>query len=254
MAWHINNTVTNRVVLNHINLHKKASASVLIDGILQALIVKSPQIFATDIRSGSDVYPTDPNGYRPGTATTPPVGFRFSALSFPTTYIGGETNSTCHIEMEGTGNFGGYKVQTTIDRIFNSAVSTSQPTTYLAFSWTTAAMNGTGVYFTPNNNGSKIVVILTGKGWCSSVGTIFYMLRYGTGTKPNHGDAVVGTAIGGEIEIASAVAFAECPITRALVISGLTAGVRYWVDLSAYVGVSGSTGYLNVVDTTTLEL
>jgi hypothetical protein len=92
-------------------LKRMADASFLIDGTLQALVARVPLLYSLDMRSGSDA-----SGYTAGTASTAPIGFRISANQFTTTYIGGATDSTCQMELGGSANFGGYKVETVNNR------------------------------------------------------------------------------------------------------------------------------------------
>jgi hypothetical protein len=129
---------------------RMADASMLVDGTLQALVARVPLLYSVDLRSGSDE-----NGYHAGTAISAPIGFRISANPFPTTYIGGATDSTCMMELGGSANFGGYKVATVnsriqpVNRIINGyfytdlngwSTSGANPPTYQAAS----ATSGTG--------------------------------------------------------------------------------------------------------------
>jgi hypothetical protein len=92
---------------DNLYFRRMADASLIVDGTLQALVARVPLLYSLDMRSGSDA-----SGYTPGTATTPPIGFRISATSFTTTYIGGATDSTCRMELGGSANFGGHQVAT----------------------------------------------------------------------------------------------------------------------------------------------
>lgn len=69
-------------------------------------------------------------GYTAGTSSVAPVGFKQSGPAFTTTYLGGATDTNCHFEMEGTGNFGGYKVATVNNRVFGTSTTWSTPGTY----------------------------------------------------------------------------------------------------------------------------
>jgi hypothetical protein len=96
---------------NNFYARRMADASMIVDGTLQALVARVPLLYSLDMRSGSDE-----NGYQKGTASSAPIGFRISANPFTTNYIGGATDSTCQMELGGSANFGGYKVQTVNDR------------------------------------------------------------------------------------------------------------------------------------------
>jgi hypothetical protein len=95
-------------------MRRMADASLLVDGVLQALVARVPLLYSLDMRSGSDA-----SGYQAGTAIAAPIGFRISANQFSTTYIGGTTDLTCQMELGGSANFGGYRVSTVADRAMN---------------------------------------------------------------------------------------------------------------------------------------
>ena len=59
--------------------------------------------------------------YTPGNSSSGPVGYKLSGPAFTTTYIGGGTNASCHFELEGTANFGGYQVATVLNNIAGAA-------------------------------------------------------------------------------------------------------------------------------------
>jgi hypothetical protein len=100
---------------DNLYLRRMADASLIVDGTLQALVARVPLLYSLDMRSGSDA-----SGYQAGTNSSAPVGFRISATQFTTTYIGGTTDSDCHMELSGSENIGGYKAQTYADRVFQT--------------------------------------------------------------------------------------------------------------------------------------
>jgi hypothetical protein len=108
-------STTTRYLIDDLYARRMADASMIVDGTLQALVVKTPLLYSLDIRSGSDA-----SGYTAGTAIHAPIGFRISAIPFNTTYIGGTTDSTCQMELGGSVNIGGYKAQTYADRVFQT--------------------------------------------------------------------------------------------------------------------------------------
>jgi len=56
--------------------------------------------------------------YVAGSYGNAPQGFKQSGYAFTTTFEDGSTSSNCFQEIGGDGNFGGYKVQTVNDRVF----------------------------------------------------------------------------------------------------------------------------------------
>jgi hypothetical protein len=85
-------------------LKRMADAYMIVDGTLQALVTKTPLLYSLDMRSGSDA-----SGYTPGTATTPPIGFRISANGFTSTLLGGAT-FTAQVELGYGVNLMGYQL------------------------------------------------------------------------------------------------------------------------------------------------
>jgi hypothetical protein len=90
--------------LDNLYARRMADASMIVDGTLQALVARVPLLYSLDMRSGSDA-----SGYTPGTATTPPIGFRISAGGFTSTLLGGAT-FTAQVELGYGVNLMGYQL------------------------------------------------------------------------------------------------------------------------------------------------
>jgi hypothetical protein len=117
---------------------------------------------------------------------------------------------------------------------------------------TAGVMAGLGQYVTPTKNGS-VLAICCGYAGCSQLQRIVMGgFRYGTGTKPVHGAAIVGTDPGGGLfTLYTAIAGQYAPFCIAVVVTGLTVGTQYWFDI--WYGVNGGTGTLYSSAVTVLE-
>jgi hypothetical protein len=71
-------------------------------------------------------------------------------------------------------------------------------------------------------------------------------IKYGTGTAPSNASAVTGTSVGAGIACSVAAAGQLIPFSTAAVITGLTAGTQYWVDLQLLALTGGSATIVNL--------
>ncbi|HTA83602.1 MAG TPA: collagen-like protein [Bacteroidia bacterium] len=119
---------------------------------------------------------------------------------------------------------------------------------------TAALMQGLGATITPGASG-KILVVISAQIANSTLndgGRI--QLYYGTGTAPANGAAVTGTAVGGTIEYGDVKTAGNFyPISTNVIITGLTTGTTYWVDLSL-IALTGGTASLSNVSISIIEL
>jgi hypothetical protein len=105
VMFHINSAAGNGdFIIDDLYARRMADASLIVDGTLQALVARVPLLYSLDMRSGSDA-----SGYTAGTATTPPIGFRFSANGFTSTAIGGAT-FLAQVELGYGVNLGGFQI------------------------------------------------------------------------------------------------------------------------------------------------
>jgi hypothetical protein len=95
------------VFFDDLYFRRMADANLIVDGTLQALVARVPLLYSLDMRSGSDA-----SGYQAGTNSSAPVGFRISAMPFPTSYLGASGQDATLVQMElGAGiNIAGYKL------------------------------------------------------------------------------------------------------------------------------------------------
>ena len=78
-------------------------------------------------------------------------------------------------------------------------------------------------------------------------------ISYGTGAHPNNGDAVTGTQVGGNPVFKQAVASDNMCFSIEYLITSLTLGTAYWLDL-AVEAVTGGTITLTQVSVVAIEI
>ena len=127
-------------------------------------------------------------------------------------------------------------------------------------STTTYFMQGLAGAITPNRSGN-ILLIISGTVIDSTVTAgdgIEYQLSYGTGAAPANTAALVGTQVGEpqSYKNVNTVVAADvaAPFSTSAVITGLTLGTAYWLDLAAKSLGTASSGGLSNVSVTAVEL
>lgn len=118
---------------------------------------------------------------------------------------------------------------------------------------TTAIMMGLAGSFTPNTS-TRILVIVSGQMANTTINDGATVdLRYGTGTAPANGAAVTGTLKGKAQTMTSLVAAQRSGFCLTSVITGLTVGTAYWIDLSL-MAVTGGTANVYGLTITVIEI
>jgi hypothetical protein len=78
-------------------------------------------------------------------------------------------------------------------------------------------------------------------------------IRYGTGAAPANGDALTGTTAGGLVQYVAATTAEKTPFSVNAVLSGLTPGTPYWLDLSL-AAIVGGTASISDVSISSVEV
>lgn len=111
---------------------------------------------------------------------------------------------------------------------------------------TTGVMMGLAQAITPNFSG-RILIIVSGylsNGTASSGAKA--QIRHGTGTAPINGAALTGTADGNYVAVQNGTApMAAIPFCMQVILTGLTIGTAYWVDVSLASITSGTSTLFN---------
>ena len=110
---------------------------------------------------------------------------------------------------------------------------------------TTGVMMGLAVAITPRVTG-KLIIFVSGQGDQGTGDNGFkYDIRYGTGTAPTNGAALTGTQVGGVVtgQVVGSTSTTDVPtlpFAHQGIVSGLTVGTAYWIDIS-FGAVGGTT-------------
>src|SRR5260370_34607452 len=92
-------------------------------------------------------------------------------------------------------------------------------------------MMGVAVAIAPTNSG-KLLILVSGDCTDSVISDGAAMqIRYGTGTAPLNGAALVGTAAGSVVKSNDAAAAGNSPFHLNAIVSGLAISVAAWVDI-----------------------
>lgn len=124
------------------------------------------------------------------------------------------------------------------------------------------AMQGLAGAITPSKTG---VVLVTISGTVvAPTGTtvnngILYQISYGTGSAPANAGTLAGTQVGAVGQYTSAVAptaaaDVHVPFSTSVVVTGLTVGTAYWIDLAAKSVTTASQMGLSAVSISIIEL
>jgi hypothetical protein len=120
---------------------------------------------------------------------------------------------------------------------------------------TTAAMAGLGAIctFTPTRNG-RVMIFLNGVIRApvgASAGTgLLLVMAFGTGAAPANGAAVTGTNVTPNVRAATSSVVGgagipnDVPVTLCAMLTGLTVGTAYWVDVTQALTLAGQTASL----------
>lgn len=138
-----------------------------------------------------------------------------------------------------------------------SAATNSTPADPTGTSNTTGLMAGCAGTFTPATTGRMLLMAaLNGTNSTATAGDgVKCQLRYGTGSAPANAGALVGTAVGNicTMVLMRATASDLQSLTCIAIVTGLTLGTVYWLDLSEAAIVAG-TGQLKNISLVAIEI
>jgi len=118
---------------------------------------------------------------------------------------------------------------------------------------TTGVMMGLAGSIIPGYSG-KIMIVISGdidNGTANDGAQV--QVRYGTGTAPTNGAILTGTTVGSLIKMVSSSATNRMPFHCNAIVSGLTVGTTYWIDLSL-AAMTGGTARIRDVSISAIEL
>ena len=106
------------------------------------------------------------------------------------------------------------------------------------------------------NSGTKVMIVISGDiAQSGNDGNSTLQIYYGTGALPSNGDDVTGTATGSEIniEFKGTGSQIKYPFSTNTIITGLTPGIAYWMDLGT-TNSGGNTVNIKNVSISAIEL
>lgn len=154
-----------------------------------------------------------------------------------------------------SGSFSTWMEQVAIGQSAVLQIAPSNPT---APTSTTATMMGLGAQatpavFTPRLTG-RILIVITGVSANSVAASgATAQISYGTGTAPANAAAKTGTQVGTNASMTSATAAALVPFSLVAIVTGLTLGTAYWLDLAA-AQLVGAAVTLSALSITVIEV
>ena len=164
-------------------------------------------------------------------ASASSAGFNLAGVtSDPSTVVSGDIwrNTTA-----GVLKYQGNTVLQTIKTTKALAQFSTKSGTLASGKTATASMTGSGITFTPQQTG-RVKIDFAFECTSATKGDgCLVQVAYGTGSAPAANAAATGTTVGLQFDAKSGAILASTPNTYAIpvVISGLTAGTTYWIDL-----------------------
>ena len=168
--------------------------------------------------------------------------FRGGVEADGTLYIGSNSSSSAVNTGAGTVNAAtGYYLNNKNVTPGSLQVAQATPANPVGTASTTGVMMGLAAAITPQAT-SRVQITISGDIFnANAVGNgATARIRWGTGTAPVNGAALVGTAVGGNVQFIAATTAQKSPFSLSAIVSGLTAGTAYWIDLAVAALVAGT--------------
>jgi hypothetical protein len=117
----------------------------------------------------------------------------------------------------------------------------------------TGVMMGLAGAITPRVTGKLLILISGDIDNDTITDGVQIQLRYGTGAAPTNGAALTGTVAGGLVKFTLASAAQKAPAAAQAIVSGLTVGTAYWIDIGL-AAITAGTASMNDISLTIFEL
>jgi hypothetical protein len=118
---------------------------------------------------------------------------------------------------------------------------------------TTGVMMGLAGAITPGYSGTIMIVISGDVDNGTASRGVITQIKYGTGSAPANGAALTGTAVGSTVQMFQNNSTQRMPIHCNAIVSGLTVGTTYWIDISL-ASVTGGTSRVRDISISVVEL
>jgi len=177
-----------------------------------------------------------------GSVTCPTINTSGAGISYGTVPIGalnltGTPNNTTYLRGDGSWAVlaNGYAILSSAGALATHTAASPTGTTS-----TTAVMMGAGGTITPVLS-TRVIVTISGQMANATAGDGATIdIRYGTGTAPVNGAAVIGTLVGIAQTATSVTAAQKSGFSISYPITGLIVGTTYWFDISL-MAITGGT-------------
>lgn len=127
-----------------------------------------------------------------------------------------------------------------------AAVAQSTPADPTGTTNTTGLMMGLAGSFTPAVTG-RVLITISGDVQNNTNGDgAKFQIRYGTGAAPANAAALTGTAVGGLVNMLVAAANQRLPFSLNAIVTGLTVGTAYWLDIGLAAVTGGTAAAKNI--------
>lgn len=114
-------------------------------------------------------------------------------------------------------------------------------------------MAGLAGAITPATSGRIMITISGDMDNSTSNDGVQVQIRYGTGGAPSSGGNLTGTTVGGAVNMVSNSSSNRIPFTCNAVVTGLTVGTAYWIDLGL-AAITGGTARIRDISISVIEL
>lgn len=141
--------------------------------------------------------------------------------------------------------------------VFTNGAPASYSNTYISAitgtTSTTAKMMGLAGSITPNNAGTVLIIVSGTISNSKNANKSLVQLYTGTGTAPANGVAITGTARGTQQTSSIPAAAGEEPFCVTALVTGLTPGTAYWIDLAVASSATSGTASVSNVTISAME-
>ena len=138
------------------------------------------------------------------------------------------------------------------DALTGDAQSQAQPADPTGTANTTGLMMGLAGTITPAQTG-RVLIVISGDVQNNTISDgAKFQIRYGTGSAPANAAALTGTTAGALVNMLGAAAAQRVPFSLNAVVTGLTPGTAYWIDVGL-AAVTGGTAAIKNVSVSVIE-
>lgn len=178
-------------------------------------------------------------------AIYPATGDKINGLS---------ANSSITLAVNGIATLSCYAANNWVSEMsFGGATAQSQPADPTGTTSTTMVMMGLAGAITPTSSGRVYFQISGDVAQSTTADGAKWQLSYGTGSAPANAAALAGTQVGSNPTMTFLTGLLKVPFCSQAIITGLTPGTAYWLDI-ALAAVTGGTATMTNLSLTAYEV